>query len=312
MTGNGIYAPPPEGHGEGAVGAAYVTASAILFGTMPFFAMTAYAYGFTPYTAAFGRCLVGGLLLLAAFGRMPRSEMHLSKAEFFQLLGLSLAYAAMMVMLYASYARIASGMATMLHFTYPIFVIALTAIVKRRGIRPRYSACALLCGAGMFLLSSPEKGEAGLDGMMLAVASGLAYALYIIGYENSRVRRLSPFALTFYLAVFSATELGAFLLVTGRWQFPETVEGWGVILLLALFTTVLGIAFFQKGMALCGGIRASLLSTMEPVTGVIIGLLAFHEIMTPRLGFGMALIMLSLFLIFARKPVGANGERSLS
>ena len=54
---------------------------------------------------------------------------------------------------------------------------------------------------------------------------------------------------------------------------------------------------FQKGAFLCGAVMASLLSTFEPLTGVVIGLIIFNEEMTWKLGMGIFLILFSTVMI---------------
>ena len=72
---------------------------------------------------------------------------------------------------------------------------------------------------------------------------------------------------------------------------------------LGLFATVLALALFQLCVFPCGDVKASLISTFEPLTGVILGILVFHETRTPRTIAGIALILLStLLLVMDRRP----------
>ena len=48
---------------------------------------------------------------------------------------------------------------------------------------------------------------------------------------------------------------------------------------------------------LCGAVMASLLSTFEPLTGVVIGWIVFKEKMTLKLGIGILLILFSTVLV---------------
>ena len=43
--------------------------------------------------------------------------------------------------------------------------------------------------------------------------------------------------------------------------------------------------------------KASLLSTFEPLTGVVIGILVFHEALTVRIAAGIVLILLAAVLL---------------
>lgn len=71
--------------------------------------------------------------------------------------------------------------------------------------------------------------------------------------------------------------------------------------LLALAVNVFAIVLFQKGLGLCGGVKASLLSTFEPLTSVIVGVIIYNEQMTFRTVLGIALILLATAVLVLNK-----------
>ncbi len=60
---------------------------------------------------------------------------------------------------------------------------------------------------------------------------------------------------------------------------------------------VIGASLFQLGIMKCGGVKSSMLSTVEPVTGVLIGALIFRETITVQSLTGIILILLSVVLL---------------
>ena len=66
---------------------------------------------------------------------------------------------------------------------------------------------------------------------------------------------------------------------------------------MALLTTVFALVLFQRGLFLCGEVKASLLSTFEPLTGILIGVVAFREILTPNKILGIIGILMSAVLL---------------
>ena len=56
-----------------------------------------------------------------------------------------------------------------------------------------------------------------------------------------------------------------------------------------------------------GGLKASLLSTFEPLTSLFIGMIVFHELLTVRQWIGIVLVLVSVILLVI--PVGAKKER---
>ena len=133
--------------------------------------------------------------------------------------------------------------------------------------------------------------------MVLAASSGLVYAGYIVALGKSGLKGLSVLTMTFWLSFLSAAEIFVFSLCTGNLTLDLPKVVWLPYLGLGLFATVLALALFQIGVFLCGPVKASLLSTFEPLTGVVIGILVFHETLTMRSACGLLLILLAVILL---------------
>lgn len=285
---------PVNENGERA-GALYVIASAVLFGLMPLLAKIAYADGANASTAVFGRFLTGSAMAFA-YLRCKGEPLRLGRRQMGEIVFLSVFYALTPMLLYLSYGFISSGLATTLHFTYPVAVMCLMGLFFRARFSPRQMCCAALCAAGIFLLYRPGQSADGF-GMALAAVSGLLYAGYIIVLGHSHLRGVGIFVLTFWISLSSALMIGVFAVLTGSLAWNQGAAAWASEAGLGLLATVLALAFFQKGLFLCGEVKASLLSTFEPLTSIAVGLAVYGEPMTPRLAAGMALILLSSVLL---------------
>ena len=157
-------------------GAALVIASAILFGLMPLLAKIAYSYGCNVYTVVLGRfsfgALASTLFFLARDGKLPL----VSGQQFRKLLLLSVFYTVTPILLYSSYQSVSTGLATTLHFTYPVTVMVLNVVFFHNRLDRRQLLCLALCAGGLALFCRPGE-EEGLTGMTLAVLSGAKYSL---------------------------------------------------------------------------------------------------------------------------------------
>ena len=270
--------------------------SGILFGTMPLMAKSAYALGSNAYTVAFGRfstgALFSGIILLVRFGTVFK----VSRKQLIKIAVLSIFFSAMPCMLYGSYRYIDSGLATTLHFTYPIIVMLISVLVFKTKFSGRSVLCLLMCAAGILCLCN-SGGSMDGRGMLLAAGSGAVYAVYISGVEHSGLKELPVLLIIFWLSVFSAAEIMLFsvprhqLLLTLPWRVWISYTGLGLVAM------VIAASLFQLGIKKCGGVKSSMLSTIEPVTGVLIGALIFQEKITVRSAIGMILILLSVLLL---------------
>ena len=263
------------------LGVFYVILSAILFGTMPLLTRIAYAHGSNAYTAAFGRFFFGSIMLGLICFVSPGCSIKIKKEQFLALLKLSVPYALMPILLYASYTYIDSGMATTLHFTYPVAVMLILAIFFRSRPDAKQIICAILCVGGMALLYTPN-GQVRVGGIILAVASGIIYAVYIVLLGKSTVKGLHSLVLAFWISLLSMAEIGIIALFSKNLVFSLDAAGWTAEFGLALFATVFALVLFQKGVILCGEVKASLFSTFEPLTGIVIGVVVFHEGLTAK------------------------------
>ena len=58
---------------------------------------------------------------------------------------------------------------------------------------------------------------------------------------------------------------------------PRSPMGWILCVIFALLINAVATVLFQQGTFIVGGQRASILSTMEPITGVVVGALLLNE-----------------------------------
>lgn len=278
------------------IGGISVVLSAVLFGCMPLVTKIAYRHGSNAETAAFFRFLFGSLLLFVIVRFVCRESVLLEKRQLLSILKYSIPYALVPILLYRSYDLIDSGLATTLHFTYPVTVVLILALFCHRRMDAKQLICTALCVTGIVLLYRPN-GQINTLGLALAAVSGVIFAVYIVMLGNSPAKTASPFVLSFWLSVFSSVEIGLLALCGGRLTLRVDAAGWGAQFLLALMTGVCALVLFQKGVVLCGEVKASLLSTFEPLTGLAVGLTFFHEAFTVKQAVGVVFILAAVLLL---------------
>ena len=275
------------------IGYLCVILSAVLFGCMPLGARFLYAQGVTPMSLVLLRNLLS-LPILALLGsrqgglRISRGALlEASAASFF---GCWLAP----ILLFSSYRYLASGMAAVFHFIYPILVV-LSGYLLREKVKKGALGCALLCSLGILLLFDPH-GAIDPVGVAFALTSGAAYAAYILVLGHFRHREVSGFRLSFYMSSVCAFCTLLLCLATGQLGLPKTIGG-----------SVGAAVLFQAGTFRCGAQRAAILSTFEPLTSILVGILFLDESLTPRILLGSALTLLAGVLITTSGGKESNG-----
>lgn len=273
-----------------------VIASAVIFGCMPLITKGMYADGMNSMSVVMCRNLLSlpmlGILGWRQNGSLMISQKALPSIFFLAVLG----PLATPLLLFSSYRFISSGTATVFHFVYPAMVILLGAVLLKRKSTWKQLLCVVLCVLGIGLFYDPVQ-KIDLTGGMLALLSGLAYAGYILLLSVFKYKEISGFRLSFYVSAVSAVILLVICLLGNMLTLPKTVIGWLCALAMAMVVNGGAMVLFQQGTFLIGGERASILSTFEPITGVVIGILAFGEPVGPGMLTGTVLVILASILI---------------
>lgn len=283
-------------------GIIFTAASAVIFGFTPILARISYDGGANGITMTFLRCLLS-LPVLFVILRVRGVSLKIEPAWRMPVAACGVFGAfATTVTLYMSYSYIPVGMATTLHFIYPVLVTAGCVLIFREGITTK-KVLALLCGAAGTLLflenfSSGTGGSTGI-GIFLALLSGLFYSVHMVVMDKSGIKNMHYFKLSFYLCLSGAVLSGIYGGVTGQLTLHMTGQAWLFAFLVSVCTSVGAISLFQLGIRYTGASTAAILSTLEPITSVILGVLVLGEVFTARKIEGCLCILLSVVLIAA-------------
>ena len=277
-----------------------VIASAVIYGCMPLMAKYIYADGVNPTTLVFLR----NLLALPSLSILALVQSRTLKVEIKRLPYISLLAAfgccITPLLLFSSYNYIASGTATVIHFIYPAAVVIGIWIASHKRPASLVLLSVLLCVIGIALFYNPDEGF-NLTGGLLALLSGFTFAFYIVLLQRFDNSGIKGFLFSFYIALSSALIMLIFALATSTLALPQTLTGWGLCLLFATAVTTGAVVLFQQGTFIIGGERASILSTLEPITSLIIGFTIFNEPLGIRSIIGSILVITASILIASKK-----------
>lgn len=288
----------------------FTAASAVIFGFTPVLARISYDGGANGITMTFLRCLFAlpVLFVILKIKGMPLTIERDQRVPVC-LCGIFGAFATT-ITLYASYSYIPVGMATTLHFVYPVLVnMGCILFFKERATLKKM--LALVCGiTGIFLfMDNFSAGSGSGRGIFLALISGLFFSIHMIVMDKLKVKNMYYFKLSFYLCVFGAILSGIYGGLTGQLTFQLTGQAWLFAFFVSIFTSVGAITLLQLGIRYTGASSAAILSTLEPITSVVLGVLVLGEYFTERKIGGCICILTSVILIaFTGKSGGRSTE----
>ena len=270
--------------------------SAVIFGCMPLMARYIYADGVSPSTLVFLRNFLA-LPSLAVLAYLQRKSLKVPAKVLAPIAAISFFGCCLTpILLFTAYNYIASGTATVFHFIYPAVVVLSGILFLKKKAKAEALISVGLCIIGVALFYDPAQ-PINLAGSALALGSGITFALYVLLLAGFRHREISGFLFSFYVAAASAVIAFIICIATGQLALPQTVTGWGLCLLFALAVTTGAVFLFQRGTFLIGGEKTSILSTLEPITSIVVGIVVFHEKATFKSVLGAVLVISASVLI---------------
>ena len=273
-----------------------VLLSAVLFGCMPLITQYIYAEGINRESVVLMRNLLA-LPFLALLTWRQGAAFKIPVKAMLPIGAIALMGCCITpLLLYGSYQYIATGASTVFHFIYPAVVVLIGLIVLRKKINKGVLGAVLLCVAGICLFYNPNE-PLDWTGCGLALASGVTYAVYIVLLSEFRHKEICGFQLSFFVSVVCTVAMLLVCLVSGKLTLPATLTGWLLCITLAVVINIGAVVMFQKGTFIVGGESASILSTAEPLTGVLLGMWVFHEQVTPGMWVGSVLVIGACILI---------------
>lgn len=280
-------------------GMLWIAVSATGFGSMAILAKIAYAAGVELPTMLFMRFAIAGIALASVMVLMRRRWPRGRDLLVLVLMG-AVGYVGQSYCYFASLQHASAGVTALLLYLYPSLVALLGWAVLRRPLTPaRVVAIALaLAGSAMTIAGALHSTALG---MLLGASAALIYAIYILVGEGVTPRVGSlPSSTVIILA--AAGVYGAVWL-QGPAVLPGNPTAWAAVLGIALLSTVVAILTFFVGLRKLGAADASTVSTLEPLTTIVLAALFLGERLSGLQILGGVVILAAVVLIArSREP----------
>jgi len=190
--------------------------------------------------------------------------------------------------------------AIVLQYTAPLFVFLYSHVVLHQTITRPYAVALTVSMAGVALISLDTAGDPQMSGVLLALASGLFFALYMVNLPKTN--ETSPVYLTCVNNVVCALVLLPFV----RSQLAiSTTEGCA-LLLMGGVQLALPYYFFSRGVLTVPLQEAALIALIEPVLNPLWVALVIGELPSAATVAGGSMILAGLCVRYlwpaAREP----------
>lgn len=287
------------------IGAAQIALASLGFGAMALCANLAYREGVDTASLLMLRFVLASIVLGLLAARGGTHAWPTRKAALAYVL-MGCVYALMAWSYFSALRYAASSTVALVLYTFPVMVAIAAALLglDRFGLAEGLAVAGAVLGMGLMLGTNLSGSGAGFA---LAFTSALCYASYIL--LGSKVQSsASPIAAS-TLVLASAAVIFTLLATWRGIHLPTSATGWAAVVVLALFSTALAIAAFVAGLGRVGPTLAAILSTLEPVVTIGIGITFLHETLQGNAVLGGVLILGSAIgLTLARMRRGRDGK----
>lgn len=287
-------------------GTIWALVSSSTFGLIPLFSLPVLASGvgldsLCFYRFAFAAAAMGAYMLISG------ESLRISWREFATVAVLSIFYGSTSMFLTSSYAYIPSGIATTIHFLYPVLVT--TIMITCFGERASWCifAAAALALGGVYLLGGASEGATiQWRGLVAVLITVVTYATYIVGVNRSSVSKMEGRKMTFYVLFCSAMLFLLNLMVRNGGVIDPIPDSAALLrlLLLALVPTLLSDLALIYAIQLVGSTTTAILGCMEPLTAVVIGIVCFGERFSAMQAAGVVVVLAAVTLVIMAERWG--------
>lgn len=279
----------------------YGIISSASFGLIPLFAIPAMQHGMDFMNVITYRFLFA-TIALAILLKVRKVSFAIEKSDLPTLLLLSVFYIVSSVFLLWGYKFMPSGIATTIHFMYPVITTLVMMLLFHEKNSLSRTLAILMAIAGVYALSyTDSQGETNLVGIIIVLLSAIGYALYLVTVGQRKNKELKGLRLTFYVFFFSTLMLITGMLTTGNLHSIPDIPTFGNLLLLAIIPTIVSNLTLIEAIKYIGATQTSVLGAMEPVTAVIVGITVFGEAFTLPIAIGIVLIIAAVTIIILKR-----------
>ena len=192
------------------------------------------------------------------------------------------------------------SVAVVLLYTAPVFVMLMSAAVFRERITKVKLAALVITMIGCVFVTGAfsSGGRIGTAAVLFGLGSGFGYALYSI-FGKLALRKVSFKTVTAYSFIFGAVGILPFVHFREVAAAVASPRGAVGALCIAVLCCILPYILYTAGLNGVEPGRASMMATLEPVVGAVLGMAVYREEVTAAKIAGVLLVIGAICLLNA-------------
>lgn len=248
---------------------------------------------------------VVGLVLMALFMAASSQSFRLPRRTFAPCAAAGMAHAVVAYGFIGSVAYIPVGLAVLVYATHPILLAVMFHWQGRERLTPRKLALAFTAFTALALVLGAGLNEPNIAGVALAALASLAVCGVILLGTRAQQDGATNAQVNLVMIAVATIVCGAITTAGDAWSLPAGASGWLGLVGAGGGVTVGLVAFFAA-CRFIGPVRATMLSNVEPLLGVLFAVAVLGERLSGLQWGGVALAVAALALF----EVSASRYRS--
>ena len=255
----------------------FLILSMVIFGTLaPFVRNIAVSSGeLALYRAMLAAILIGTYLFLTK----QKISFHSGKKELFLLLLSGVAMGFNWILLFEAYKYTTVAISTLSYYFAPVIVTVVCPFLFHEKITKKQILCFVMSTVGLALVAGiMDLGKGGNDAIGIAFGLGAAVLYANVVLLNKFIKGVTGIHRTFLQFLAAIAVLIPYVLLTGGMHLEHlNFTGWSCLLIVGLIHTGITYCLYFTSLKELSGQEAAILSYMDPLVAVIIGVVVLRE-----------------------------------
>jgi drug/metabolite transporter (DMT)-like permease len=289
------------------IGVALVLAASVGFSARGVLVKLAYPYGVDATTLMTLRMIFAlpFFVAMALFAGAPAAPLR--RADWAMLLALGfIGYYLSSFLSFLGLVYVPASLERLLLYLTPTLVVLMSALVFKQRVRRHHVIALAMTYSGIFLvlgdsLVAAQQPQPLLIGGALVFCSALTYAAYLIG-SGTIIPRLGSLRFTAYASGTACLfVIAQFVLTRDLAALDLALPVYLYGLAMAIVSTVLPTWMMAEGIGRIGANQASIVSSIGPVSTIVLAALILGEPITPIQVCGAGLVLAGVWLVGSKR-----------
>ena len=185
-----------------------------------------------------------------------------------------------------------AGVASALLYTAPVIVTIMAPIILKDKFKLPNVILAVVAFSGAYITSNPSMRFSTVTGFFIGLIPAFLYAVDIVSIKIFHSRKYSLSTIMYQSLPASLVFPSLVLILTG-FKLGSGFIAWSAVIWIGIMCVAIALLLYIAGLRYVDAVAASIISTVEPVSALIMAIIILKETFLPIQFAGIAAIILS-------------------